>query len=130
MFLFSRDLYLRDIETATAKNTRGDEVYAETDFHGGLTHPWKTVIRLKRGGRLFSTTLLEANSYDILVGLTWQDDDHLALQVDLGCDGSHSPPVAIVGPIHIAYRFGDPGYLPEPGYESFRRRDLSPEPCD
>jgi hypothetical protein len=130
VFLLSRDLYFRNIEDATAKNIRGDEVFAETNFEGGETHPWKTVIWLKRAGHPFSTTLLDANSYDILVGLKWQGNDNLVLQLDLGCDGNNSAPVETVGPIHILYRFGDPGYTPKPGYESFRRRDLPREPCD
>jgi hypothetical protein len=130
VFLLSRGLYLRNIEDATAKNARGDEVFAETNFEGGETHPWKTVVWLKRAGHLFSTTLLEANSYEVLVGLNWQDDDNLILQLDFGCDGNNSAPVEGVGPIHILYRFGDPGNIPKPGYESFRRRDLPRQPCD
>jgi hypothetical protein len=130
VFLLSRGLYFRGIDDDMAKNTRGDTVFAETDSNGGETHPWKTVIWLKRAGYLFSTTLVEANSYDILVGLKWQGNDNLVIQLDLGCDGNNAAPVQTVGPIHILYRFGDPGYTPKPGYESFRRRDLPPEKCD
>ena len=129
VFLISKGLYLRNIEDALAKNARGDQVFAETNFEGGETHPWKTVIWLKRAGHLFSTPLLEANSYEVLVGLRWQDDDDLILQLDLGCGGNHSPPVEVVGPIRVRYRFGDPGDTPNPGYESFRRRDIPREPC-
>lgn len=130
VFLVSRELYLRNIEDSKAKNARGDKVFAETNFEGGETHPWRTVIWLRRAGHLFSTTLLQANSYDIVVGLKWQDANKLVLQLDLGCDGNHTVPVETVGPIHILYRFGDPGYTSTPGYESFRRRDLPREPCD
>jgi hypothetical protein len=130
IFLLSRGLYLRNIEDAAAKNARGDEVFAETNFEGGETHSWKTVIRLKRAGHLFSTTLLDANSYEVIVGLRWEDDDDLVLQLDFGCDGNYSPPVDSVGPIRVRYRLGDPGDTPNPGYESFRRRDLPREPCD
>ena len=130
IFLLSRDLYLREIEDASSRNPRGDEVFAETDFHGGETHPWKTVVWLRRAGHLFSTTLLEANSFDVSVGMKWRDDDNLVLQLDFGCDGNHTAPVETVGPIHITYRFGDPGHTPKPGYESSRRRDLPRQPCD
>lgn len=129
LFELSRGLYLRNIIDASAKNARGDEVFAETNVEDGNTHPWKTVIWLKRSGHLFSTTLLEANSYDILVGLKWQDDDKLILQLDFGCDGTSSTPVEAVGPIHIIYRFGDPGYAPHPGYKSSPRPNPS-QPCD
>jgi hypothetical protein len=130
IMLLSRGLYLRDIIDDAAKNRRGDKVFAETNFEAGETHPWKTVIWLRRAGHLFSTTLLRADSSDIVVGLRWQGDNQLLLQLDLGCDGNHTAPVETVGPVHILYRFGDPGYLPRPGYESFRRRDLPPVPCD
>ncbi|MFZ3238307.1 MAG: hypothetical protein WA417_25805 [Stellaceae bacterium] len=40
-----------------------------------------------------------------------------------------APPVNQVGPIHIDYHWGDPGHVPTVGYETFRRRDLPPEPC-
>jgi hypothetical protein len=130
IFLLSRDLYLRNIEDAAAENARGDRVFAETNFEGGETHPWRTLIWLKRNGHLFSTPLLEAYSYEVLVGLHWENQDSLVLQLDFGCDGMHSSPVEAVGPIHILYRFGDPGHLPHPGYESARRRDLPREPCD
>ena len=129
MLLISRELYLRNFEDTTAKNSRGDQVFAETDFSGLPTHPAKTVIWLRRAYHPFSTTLLEAYSYDILVGLKWQDDDNLILQLDLGCDGHNTKPVARVGPIRILYDFGDPGHVPKVGYETFRRRDLPPEPC-
>ena len=128
-FLISRDLYLRNVEDATARNSRGDKVFAETNFEGGETHPWKTVIWLKRAGHLFSTTLLEANSFDILVGLKWQDNKHLILQLDFGCDGTHSTPVETIGPIRVTYRFGDPGKLSVPGYESAPRPEPR-QPCD
>jgi hypothetical protein len=129
-FSLSYGLYLRNIMDTSSKNGRGDEVYAETIFEGGMTHPMKTVIRLRRAHYWFSATLLEANSYDVLVGLKWQDDDDLVLQLDFGCDGHNTPPVEKVGPVNIRYRFGDPGDTPKPGYESFRRRDLPLEPCD
>ncbi len=130
VFLLSRGLYLRNVDADQAANARGDVVLAETDFSGGETHPWKTVIWLKRSGHLFSTTLVEANSFDVSVGMKWRDDDHLVLRLDFGCDGNHTAPVDAVGRIHIAYQFGDPGYTPNRGYELFRRRDLPPEPCD
>jgi hypothetical protein len=128
-FLFSRQLYLRNIIDASAKNGRGDKVSAETNIEDGDTHPWKTAIRLKRTGHLFPTTLLEARSYEIFVGLKWQDNNNLVLQLDFGCDGTNSIPVEAVGPIHIRYQFGDPGYAADPGYESAPRRDPH-APCD
>lgn len=128
-FLFSRMLYLRNVEDATAKNGRGDKVFAETDFSGLPTHPAKTVIWLRRAYHPFSTTLLEAYTYDFLVGLKWRDDDNLILQLDLGCDAHNSQPVARVGPIRILYDFGDPGQLPKAGYEAAPRPDPS-IPCD
>lgn len=104
-------------------------MFAETNMEGGETHPLPTVIWLKRSGHLFSTTLLTANSFDVLVGLRWQDNDNLVVQLDVGCDGTHSKPVETVGPIHVQYRFGDPGHLPPAGYESAPRPDPS-QPCD
>jgi hypothetical protein len=129
IFLISRDLYFRNVWDATAENARGDRVFAETNFDGGETHPSRTVIRLKPHGHFFSTPLLEAYSYEVLVGLRWEDEHRVVLKLDFGCDGTHSTPVEAVGPIHILYRFGDPGYLPHPGYESARRRDLPRAPC-
>lgn len=128
-FLFSRDLYLRQIFDASAKNSRGDKVFAETDFGSLPTHPAKTVIWLRRAYHPFSTTLLETYSYDLLVGLKWQDDDNLILQLDLGCDAHNTRPVARVGPIRILYDFGDSGQMPKVGYETAPRPDPS-VPCD
>jgi hypothetical protein len=127
-FLLSKAIYFRNVDQDSARNSRGDEVFASTDFNGGETHPSKTVIRLKRRGHPFSTTLLEAHSYDVLVGLQWQNNDNLVVQVDFGCDGAHSAPIAVVGPIHIHYRFGDPGRLPPAGYETAPRPDPA-QPC-
>ncbi len=114
---------------ASAKNRRGDIVTAETDFFGTPEHRSKTVIRLKRAGHWFSTTLVELRSWEVLIGLKWRDDDNLELQLDFGCDAQTSRPVSTVGPIHIAYHYGDPGDVPRVGYETFRRRDLPPQPC-
>jgi hypothetical protein len=126
----SYEFHLRDVIDASAQNGRGDEAFAETDFGRGPSHPSDTMIWLKRAGTLFSKTLLEANSYSVLVGLKWRGDDILVLQLDFGCDGHNTEPVRKVGPIQIRYHFGDPGYTPKPGYESFRRRDLPAEPCN
>lgn len=129
IFLLSRGLYFRNVEDATAKNGRGDAVFAETDFSGEPTHPAKTVIWLRRAYHPFSTTLLEAYSYDFLVGFKWQDDDSLILQLDLGCDAHNTRPVARVGPIRILYDFGGSGQLPKAGYETAPRPDPLP-PCE
>lgn len=72
---------------------------------------------------------MKSRSWEVLVGLKWRDDNTLDLQLDFGCDAQTSAPVAAVGPIHIVYRCGDPGHVPKIGYETFRRRDLPPEPC-
>lgn len=128
-FLFSRDLYLRQIFDVSAKNSRGDQVFAETDFGGLPTYPAKTVIWLRRAYHPFSTTLLEAYSYDFLVGLKWRDDDNLILQLDLGCDAHNTRPVARVGPIRILYDFGEPTHRSKQGYETAPRPDPL-QPCD
>jgi hypothetical protein len=122
-------LHTRDLMDASAKNGRGDVAAAETDFFGVPERRSKTEIRLKRTGHWFSTTLIETRSWEVLVGLSWRNDDTLDLQLDFGCDANTSQPVSAVGPIHIVYHFGDPGYTPKQGYESFRRRDLPPKPC-
>ena len=122
-------LHTRDLMEASAKNGRGDVVAAETDFFGAPEHRSKTVISLKRAGQWFSTTLIETRSWEVLVGLNWQDDDTLDLQLEFGCDAHTSQPVTAVGPIHIVYHYGDPGDTPKHGYESFWRPDSSREPC-
>jgi hypothetical protein len=122
-------LHTRDLMDASAKNGRGDVVEAETDFFDAPEHRSKTVISLKRAGHWFSTTLIETRSWEVLVGLNWRDDDTLDLQLEFGCDARTSPPVTAVGPIHILYHYGDPGYTPKEGYESFRRRDIPRDPC-
>jgi hypothetical protein len=122
-------LYGRDIMDASAINSRGDTVTAETNFFGVPEHRSKTVISLRRADHWLSTTLIESRSWEVLVGLHWQDDDTLLLQLEFGCDARTSQPVTKVGPIHIVYRFGDPGFTPKPGYESFRRRDIPHDPC-
>lgn len=127
--MWANILYGRDLMDASAKNRRGDIVTAETDFFGTPEHRSKTVIRLKRAGHWFSTTLVELRSWEVLIGLKWRDDDNLELQLDFGCDAQTSRPVSTVGPIHIAYHYGDPGDVPRVGYETFRRRDLPPQPC-
>jgi hypothetical protein len=119
----------RDLMDASAKNARGDVASAETDFFGAPEHRSKTVIRLKRAGHWFSTTLVEARTWEVVVGLNWRDDDTLDLQLDFGCEPQTSKPVTAAGPIHIVYHWGDPGHVPRIGYETFRRRDLPPEPC-
>ncbi|MBV8121430.1 MAG: hypothetical protein JO081_15995 [Alphaproteobacteria bacterium] len=122
-------LYQRDFMDASAKNGRGDVVSAETDFFGAPEHRSKTVIRLKRAGYWFSTTLAETRSWEVLVGLNWRDDNTLDLQLEFGCGAQTAEPVTAVGPIHIVYHWGDPGQVPKIGYETFRRRDLPREPC-
>jgi hypothetical protein len=119
----------RDLMGASAKNARGDVVSAETNFFGAPEHRSKTVIRLKRAGHWFSTTLVEARTWEVLVGLKWRNDDTLDLQLDFGCKPQIEHPATAVGPIHIVYHWGDPGHVPKGGYESFRRRDPPPEPC-
>ena len=119
----------RDLMDASAKNVRGDVVSAETNFLGAPEYRSKTVIRLKRATHWFSTTLVEAQTWEVLVGLKWADDNTLDLQLDFGCGAEMSRPVTVVGPIRIAYHWGDPGHVPKVGYETFRRRDLPPESC-
>jgi hypothetical protein len=128
-WMWASILYGRDFMDASAKNGRGDVATTETDFFGAPEHRSKTVISLRRPGHWFSTTLVESRSWEVLVGLKWRDDNTLDLQLDFGCDAQTSAPVAAVGPIHIVYRYGDPGHVPKIGYETFRRRDLPPEPC-
>lgn len=122
-------LYGRDIMDASAINSRGDTVTAETNFFGSPEDRSRTVITLRRAGRWFSTTLIESRSWEVLVGLHWQDDYTLDLQLEFGCDAQTSRPITEVGPIHVIYRFGDPGHTPRLGYESFRRRDIPRQPC-
>lgn len=119
----------RDLMDASAKNARGDIVSAESDTFGTPERQAKTVIRLHRAGHWFSTTLVEAHSWEVQLGLHWRDNDTLDVKLGLGCDAQIEPPVTVVGPIHIVYYWGDPGHVPKGGYESFRRRDLPPEPC-
>lgn len=122
-------LYGRDIMDASAINSRGDMATAETNFFGAPEHQSRTIINLKRAGHWFSTTLIESRSWEVLVGLHWKNDDTLELQIDFGCDAQTSRPVTKVGPIQVFYRFGDPGYTPKPGYESFRHRGVPRLPC-
>jgi hypothetical protein len=122
-------LHERDLMDASATNARGDIVTAETNFSGALDRRVKTVIRLHRAGHWFSTTLVEARTWEVLVGLEWRNDDTLDLRLDFGCKPEMAQPATAVGPIHIVYHWGDPGHVPNGGYESFRRRDLPPEPC-
>lgn len=122
-------LYGRDIMDASIVNSQGDKVTAETNFFGAPEHRSRTIVNLKRASHWFSTTLIESQSWEVLVGLHWQGDDTLEVQLDFGCDAQTSRPVTRVGPIQVVYRFGDPGYAPKPGYESFRRRDIRREPC-
>ena len=110
-------LYGRDIMDTSTINSRGDKVTAETNFFGVPEHRSRTIVNLKRAGHWFSTTLIESRSWEVLVGLHWQDDDTLEVQLDFGCDAQHSRPVTSVGPIQVVYRFGDPGYAPKPGCE-------------
>jgi hypothetical protein len=129
LVLMAQLLHTRDFMDALARNARGDVARAETDFFGAPEHRSTTIVWLKRTDHWFSTTLIQSHSWDVLVGLRWRDDDTLVLQLDFGCDAKTTPPVTQVGPIHILYRFGDPGHVPKTGYETFRRRDLPPEPC-
>jgi hypothetical protein len=73
---------------------------------------------LKRAGHWFSTTLVESRSWEVLVGLNWQDDNTLDPWLDFGCEAEMSKPVTAVGPIRIVYYWGDPGHVPKVGYES------------
>jgi hypothetical protein len=100
-------LYQRDFMDVSAKNGRGDVASAETDFY----------------------EVVEARSFEVLVGLHWRNDDTLDVQLDFGCEPQMEHPATAVGPILIVYHWGDPGHVPGIGYESFRRRDLPPEPC-
>ncbi len=129
IFIVSRMLYQRDLMDASANNARGDVASAETDFFGAPEHRATTLIRLHRADHWFSTTLVDTRSFDVLVGLKWRDINTLDLQLDFGCEPRMDPPVTQVGPIHIVYHWGDPGQLPNGGYETFRRRDLPPGPC-
>jgi hypothetical protein len=125
IFLMANLLHERDLMDALAKNARSDVASAETNFLGAPEHRVKTVIRLHRAGHWFSTTLIEARSWEVLVGLHWRNDDTLDVQLDFGCDPRMDRPVTAVGPIHIVYHWGDPGHVPKTGYES----DLSTETC-
>lgn len=129
VILWVNILSSRDFMDTSAINTRGDVASAETNFFGAPEHRVKTEIRLHRAGHWFSTTLVDARSWEVLVGLKWRNADTLDVQLDFGCKPQMEPPVTVAGPIHIAYHWGDPGHVPKGGYESFRRRDLPPEPC-
>lgn len=118
----------RFLADASAINGRGDEVWAETDRDDAVPSMAKTVIRLKQAHHWFSTILLVAESKNYLVGFKWRGDDRLVLQLDFGCRAQLSIPVEQVGPIHILYRFGNPGYSPPHGYASFPS-DASRKPC-
>ena len=69
--------------------------------------------------------LVEARTWEVLVGVNWRNDDTLDLQLDFGCDPRMDRPVTAVGPIHIVYHWGNPGHVPKIGYES----DLPTETC-
>jgi hypothetical protein len=129
IFLVAYMLYQRDFMDVSAKNGRGDVASAETDFYEVSDQRVKTVIRLHRAGHWFLTTLVEARSFEVLVGLHWRNDDTLDVQLDFGCEPQMEHPATAVGPILIVYHWGDPGHVPGIGYESFRRRDLPPKPC-
>jgi hypothetical protein len=118
-------LYQRGLMDASAKNARGDVASAETDVFGAPERLMTTLIRLHRAGDWFSTTLIDVRSFDFLVGLKWRNDDTLDLQLDFGCEPQMDPPITRVGPIHIVYHWGDPGYIPKGGYAG----DPPPEPC-
>jgi len=128
--MFSKMLYFRNVEDAKAVNRRGDIVFAETDFHGGETHPSATVIWLRRSGHWFSTTLLKANSFEASVDMKWRDNDHLVLRLDFGSDGYRTAPVETVGPIHICYQFGSSGDTQKRDSQSSDHRDLPALSCD
>jgi hypothetical protein len=121
-------LYFRNIEDTSAKNSRGDQVYAETNIEGGDTHPSKTVIRLKPARHWFATIPLTAESNYYLVGFKWREDDRLVLILDFGCTPHMTVPVRSVGPIEIVYRFDRSVILPDHGYSSFSR-DGPRKPC-
>lgn len=110
-FLISKAIYERGVLTSAAKNDRGDEVRFVADTN---MSPYDTTISLRREGHWFSTTLLEARSNDLSVGVKWRGNDRLELQVDFGPRGKMGPPVRQVGPIHILYHFGGPDAVPAP----------------
>lgn len=129
LYRVSRDIYYRDVIIDSAENNRGDIVTISTDFHGAPEHPWRTIIRLKRVDRWFSTTLMEARSYAARVNPKWRSNDTLNLQLDFGCGAHLTPGVEAVGPIHIRYHFADAQGVPKLGGGSSGRSNASGEPC-
>lgn len=100
MFAHANSMY------ASAKNSRGDEVKAETNT---MVQPFYTVIKLSPKDAWYSTRLIEVWSNAFSVGMKWRGDDTLELQLDFGLDADMSAPVTHVGPIHIVYRLGGKG---------------------
>lgn len=104
-------LHQRDLMDASAKNARGDVATAETDFSEDREHRVKTVIRLHRAGYWFSTTLVEARSREVLVGLKWRNEDTLDVQLDFGCKPQMELAVTVPDPDRLS--LGRPRPCPE-----------------
>jgi hypothetical protein len=111
----SKSIYDRELVTSSEKNARGDEAKAE--MRADET-PYHIVISLRRF-LWFSTTLLEAWSADFSVGMKWQDNDTLELQLDFGLESQTTTPVDHVGSIHVQYRFDGKGAIGDPTIEPF-----------
>jgi hypothetical protein len=128
-YMMSKLLYEREIETAVARNHRGDKVVATTDLHGAPDRPAVTVIELKRHHAWFSTTLLRIVSYGLRVGLAWDGDNEANVQLDFDCRATHTPPIQRVGSIRVEYQFGYRGTLPDNRYTVVPAEDIPQEPC-
>jgi hypothetical protein len=96
-----------NFEEDEAKNQRGDTVFIRTDVSERWQHTDRTVVRLRRAQRWFSTILVEADSFGVEENLKWLTDDNLEVSLGFGCLVHMSHPVDQVGSIHISYHFRD-----------------------
>lgn len=109
MWEVSKLLYDRDVYTDLRKNSRGDEVTASMDTN---SMPYQITITARPVRAWFSTELITATSNAYSVGLKWRGNDLLEVQLDLGPNATHSPPVTHLGSITVLYRWGGPDAPP------------------
>src|SRR6516162_6950412 len=77
LVLFSSIVGSHNVVEDSAKNGRGDEVTSTSEASGRSQDPDKTVVRLRRAHRWFSTTLVETDSFGVREHLNWRNDDTL-----------------------------------------------------
>lgn len=94
-----------DATTDAIKNRRGDTVEVSTESSGRWEDPDRTVVRLRRSHRWFSTTLVEADSFGVRENLKWLNDDMLEVTLGFGCLTHLTRPVVQVGSIRVSYHF-------------------------